>query len=112
MTMISTPLLAVALLALSSGAAFAQNAAAAKALASKSACLACHAVDKKLVGPAYKDVAARHKGQADALEKVAARIKSGGAGLYGPVPMPPQAQLKDDELKLLAGWILSGAPDQ
>lgn len=112
MTMISTPLLAVALLALSSGAAFAQNAAAAKALASKSACLACHAVDKKLVGPAYKDVAARHKGQADALEKVAARIKSGGAGLYGPVPMPPQAQLKDDELKLLAGWILAGAPDQ
>lgn len=112
MTMISTSLLALALLALSSGAAFAQNAAAAKALASKSACLACHAVDKKLVGPAYKDVAARHKGQADALEKVAARIKSGGAGLYGPVPMPPQAQLKDDELKLLAGWILAGAPDQ
>jgi cytochrome c len=112
MTMISTPLLAVALLALTGSAAFAQNAAAAMALASKSACLACHAVDKKLVGPAYKDVAARHKGQADALEKVAARIKSGGAGLYGPVPMPPQAQLKDDELKLLAGWILAGAPDQ
>lgn len=112
MTMISTPLLAVALLAFTSGAAFAQNAAAAKALAAKSACLACHAVDKKLVGPAYKDVAARHKGQADALEKVAARIKSGGSGLYGPVPMPAQAQLKDDELKLLAGWILAGAPDQ
>ena len=84
----------------------------AKALASKSACMACHAVDKKLVGPAFKDVAAKHKGQADALEKVAARIKSGGSGLYGPVPMPPQANLKDDELKLLAGWVLAGAPDQ
>lgn len=112
MTMISNSLLAGALMALTSTAALAQNAAAAKALASKSACMACHAVDKKLVGPAFKDVAAKHQGQADALDKVSARIKSGGSGLYGPVPMPAQAQLKDDELKLLAGWILSGAPDQ
>lgn len=112
MTMTSLQLLSAALLTLCSGAALAQNAAAAKALASKSACMACHAVDKKLVGPAFKDVAAKHKGQADALEKVSARIKSGGSGMYGPVPMPAQAQLKDDELKLLAGWILAGAPDQ
>jgi len=113
MKMIATlPLLASGLLVLTSTASWAQDAAAAKALATKSACLACHAVDKKLVGPSYKDVAAKHKGQADALEKVAARIKSGGSGIYGPVPMPPQAQLKDDELKLLAGWILAGAPDQ
>lgn len=97
---------------LAAGAAQAVDAAAAKALASKSACLACHAVDKKLVGPSYKDVAAKHKGQADALDKVAARIKSGGSGMYGPVPMPPQANLKDDELKLLAAWILAGAPDK
>ncbi len=108
----SIPLLAAGLFVLASPIALAQDAAAAKALASKSACLACHAVDKKLVGPSYKDVAAKHKGQADALEKVAARIKSGGSGMYGPVPMPAQAQLKDDELKLLAGWILAGAPDQ
>ncbi|WP_274382129.1 c-type cytochrome [Hydrogenophaga sp. PBL-H3] len=112
MPMTSIPLLAVALLALSNTTALAQNAAAAKTLASKSACLACHAVDKKLVGPAFKDVAAKHQGQADALDKVSARIRSGGVGLYGPVPMPAQAQLKDDELKLLAGWILAGAPDQ
>ena len=112
MTMSSSQMLSAALLTLFSGAALAQNAAAAKALASKSACLACHAVDKKLVGPAFKEVAAKHAGQADALEKVSARIKSGGAGMYGPVPMPAQAQLKDDELKLLAGWILAGAPDQ
>ncbi len=112
MTMTSSQLLSAALLTLFSGSALAQNATAAKALASKSACLACHAVDKKLVGPAFKEVAAKHAGQADALEKVSARIKSGGAGLYGPVPMPAQAQLKDDELKLLAGWILAGAPDQ
>lgn len=104
-------MLATAVL-LYTGTSYAVDAAAAKALAQKSACLACHAADKKLVGPAYKEVAAKHKGQADALEKVAARIKSGGSGMYGPVPMPAQPNLKDDELKLLAGWILAGAPDQ
>ena len=106
------PLITAGLLSMTGTAALAVDAAAAKALAAKSACLACHAVDKKLVGPSYKDVAAKHKGQADALEKVAARIKSGGAGVYGPVPMPAQPKLNDDELKLLAGWILAGAPDQ
>ena len=103
--------LAASALLVSAGAQ-AVDAAAAKALASKSACLACHAVDKKLVGPSYKDVAAKHQGQADALEKVAARIKSGGSGVYGPVPMPAQPNLKDDELKLLAAWVLAGAPDK
>jgi cytochrome c len=105
----------VALMAglLSAGAAHANvDAAAAKALAAQKACMACHAVDRKLVGPSYKDVAAKHKGQADAVAKVAARIKSGGSGMYGAVPMPPQPTLKDDELKLLATWILAGAPDK
>jgi cytochrome c len=97
---------------LAMGAAHAVDAAAAKALAAQKACLACHAVDKKLVGPSFKDVAAKHKGQADAQAKVAARIKSGGSGMYGPVPMPPQPTLKDNELALLAGWILAGAPDK
>lgn len=97
---------------LATAGAHAIDASAAKALASKNACLACHAVEKKLVGPAFKDVVAKHKGEADALDKVAARIKSGGSGVYGAVPMPPQANLKDDELKLLAGWILAGAPDK
>lgn len=86
--------------------------AAAKALAQKSACLSCHAVDRKLVGPSYKQVVEKHKGQEGALEKVAARIKSGGSGIYGPVPMPAQAALSDDQLKLLAAWVLAGAPDK
>lgn len=90
----------------------AMDAAAAKALATKSACLGCHAVDKKLVGPSYKDVAAKYKGQADAEVKLAASIKAGGSGKWGPVPMPPQAALKDDELKLLAAWVMAGAPDK
>jgi len=112
MKMISTTLLIATTFTLISGAALAQDAAAAKILASKSTCMACHAVDKKLVGPAFKEVASKHAGQADALEKVSARIKSGGSGMYGPVPMPAQANLKDDELRLLAGWILAGAPDK
>lgn len=104
-------MLAVAAIVGANGAQ-AMDAAAAKALASKSACMGCHAVDRKLVGPAYKDVAAKHKGQADAVDKVAARIKSGGSGMYGPIPMPAQPNLKPDELKLLAQWILAGAPDK
>jgi len=106
------PTLALALSGGVATSALAQDAAAAKALASKNACLACHAVDKKLVGPSYKDVAAKHKGQADALAKVSARIKSGGSGMYGPVPMPAQPNLKDEEVRVLAAWILAGAPDQ
>jgi cytochrome c len=97
---------------LAAGGAQALDAAAAKTLAAKSACLACHAVDRKLVGPSYKTVAAKHQGQAGALEAVAARIQSGGSGVYGPVPMPAQPNLKDDELKLLAAWVLAGAPDK
>jgi cytochrome c len=104
-------MLAVAALLAAKGAQ-AMDAAAAKALASKSACMGCHAVDRKLVGPSYKDVAAKHKGQADAVNKVAARIKSGGSGVYGPVPMPAQPNLKPEELNLLASWILAGAPDK
>lgn len=112
MNMFIKPVLLAASVLSMTTAAHAVDAAAAKALAQKSACLACHAVDKKLVGPSYKDVAAKHKGEAGALEKVAARIKSGGSGIYGPVPMPAQPNLKDDELKLLAAWILAGAPDK
>lgn len=104
-------MLAVAAVVATNGAQ-AMDAAAAKALASKSACMGCHAVDRKMVGPSYKDVAAKHKGQADAVDKVAARIKSGGSGMYGPIPMPAQPNLKPDELKLLAQWILAGAPDK
>jgi len=103
-------LAASALLAVSGAQAL--DVAAAKALAAKNACLGCHAVDKKLVGPAYKDVVAKHKGQADAVAKVTARIKSGGSGMYGPIPMPAQPNLKDEEAKLLAEWVLAGAPDK
>ncbi|KRA07485.1 cytochrome c [Acidovorax sp. 99] len=77
------------------------------ALATSKNCMACHAVDKKLVGPAYKDVAAKYAGQKDAVDKLAAKIVKGGSGVWGPVPMPANAQVSDAEAKKLAAWVLT-----
>ncbi len=78
-------------------------------LAKKNNCLSCHAVDKKIVGPAYQDVAKKYAGQADAEATLAKNIKAGGSGKWGPIPMPPQAQLSDADAKALAAWVLAGA---
>jgi cytochrome c len=78
-------------------------------LARSKACLACHAVDKKLVGPAYQDVAKKYAGQADAEAKVTDSIRKGGSGKWGPVPMPGQPALTDAEVRALATWVLAGA---
>ena len=76
-------------------------------LATKNACTACHAVDKKLVGPAYKEVAAKYRGDKDAEAKLADKVKKGGVGVWGQVPMPPNAHVKDEDIKTLVKWILS-----
>ena len=75
-------------------------------LAQKKNCMACHAVDKKVVGPSYKDVAAKYKGDKKAVDTLAAKIKNGGSGTWGPVAMPPNA-VSDAEAKQLATWVLS-----
>jgi cytochrome c len=76
-------------------------------LAQQKNCLACHAVDKKLVGPAYKDVAEKYRGQAGAVDKLAQKIMKGGSGVWGPVPMPANTQVNEAEAKKLAAWVLS-----
>lgn len=76
-------------------------------LAKKKNCMACHQVDKKVVGPSYKDVSAKYKGQADAPAMLAAKVIKGGSGVWGKVPMPPNAQVSEDEAKALVSWILS-----
>lgn len=76
-------------------------------LAQKKSCMACHAADKKLVGPAYKDVAAKYAGQKDAVTKLAEKIQKGGVGAWGQVPMPANPQVNADEAKQLATWVLS-----
>ncbi|MES2945501.1 MAG: c-type cytochrome [Pseudomonadota bacterium] len=77
------------------------------ALATAKNCMACHAVDKKLVGPSYKEVAVKYAGQGDAVDKLAAKVTKGGAGVWGPVPMPANAQVSPDEAKKLVAWILT-----
>ena len=77
------------------------------ALATAKNCMACHAVDKKLVGPSYKDVAAKYAGQQDAVEKLSTKVIKGGSGVWGPIPMPANAQVTPDEAKKLVAWIMT-----
>jgi cytochrome c len=76
-------------------------------LAKKHACFACHAVDKKLVGPAYKDVAAKYRNDPGAEAKLVDKVKKGSQGTWGQVPMPPNASVPDADIRALVKWILS-----
>ena len=76
-------------------------------LAKKHACLACHAVDKKVVGPAYKEVANKYRGNAKAEAMLVEKVKKGSSGVWGPVPMPPNANVSDADAHTLVKWILS-----
>jgi cytochrome c len=78
-----------------------------EALLKKNNCMACHAVDKKLVGPSYKDVANKYRGQSDAADKLAKKIRAGGSGVWGPIPMPPHPQVSEADAKKLATFILN-----
>ena len=77
-----------------------------EAMAKKYNCLACHQIDKKAVGPSYKDIAKKYKGQAGMDVKLAEKVKKGGQGVWGPVPMPPNAAVPDADIKKLVDWIL------
>lgn len=82
--------------------------AAGQALAQKSGCLACHSVDKKIIGPAYKDIAAKYKGQKDVEAKLIDKVKKGGSGVWGPMPMPGNSPaVKDEDIKTLVEWVLA-----
>lgn len=77
------------------------------ALAQKSGCTACHSVDKKIVGPAYKDVAAKYRGDKSAEAKLITKVEKGGSGVWGQIPMPPNPQVKPEDVKKLVEWVLS-----
>lgn len=96
-----------ALFALMAAATVSAPVLADQALATAKNCMACHATDKKLVGPAYKDVAAKYAGDKSAVDKLATKIQKGGAGTWGPVPMPANPQVNDAEAKKLAAWVLT-----
>lgn len=96
-----------ALLILAAAAAVAGPALADEALAKAKSCMACHAVDKKLVGPSYKDIAKKYAGDAKAADMLATKIQKGSSGVWGAVPMPANPQVSDAEAKKLAAWVLS-----
>src|SRR5690349_5447216 len=81
-------------------------------LLQKNACLSCHAIDKKVVGPAYQDVATKYKDRKDARAYLSQKIKGGSVGVWGQVPMPPNANVPDADIKLITDWLASGAPGQ
>jgi cytochrome c len=87
--------------------ASAANAVGEQELAQKSGCLVCHAVDKRVIGPSYKEVSAKYKGDKGAEAKLIEKIKKGGTGVWGQVPMPPNFTVKDADIKTLTKWILS-----
>ena len=101
MKLISTLALSAALLV--SAPAFADQ-----GLASKSGCMACHGIDKKIVGPSFQDIAKKYAGDAGAAAKLSEKIKVGGKGTWGPVPMPPHPQISDADRLKLATWALAG----
>ena len=98
----STPILATLALALAAVPALADE-----ALATKNGCTACHGIDKKIVGPAYKEVATKYRGNAKAEAMLIDKVKKGGVGVWGQIPMPPNAQVKDEDVKTLVKWVLS-----
>lgn len=95
-------LLVFAFAALASGAAMANA-----ELAKTKNCLACHSVDNKVVGPAFKEVAAKYKGQKDAEDKLTQKVLKGGSGVWGSIPMPPNTQVTEAEARTLVKWVLS-----
>ena len=96
--------MALLVLALGMGAA-----SASETIMKRARCVACHAVDKKVVGPAFKDVAAKYKGQPDAPARLARKVRDGGGGVWGEIPMPPNGadKISDADLESMIGWVLS-----
>jgi len=98
----------VALLTLGVGNAHAAlDMTAAEAMMKKDGCAACHAVDKKVIGPSYQEVSAKYKGDKDAAAKLVKKVKEGGSGVWGQVPMPPNVAVPEADIKSLVDWILT-----
>lgn len=87
--------------------AFAQDDAAVKALAEKHLCLSCHKVAEKSVGPAFVEIARKYKGDAEAIDKLSAKVRKGGKGVWGNIPMPANKDVSDNDIRTLLGWVLA-----
>ena len=92
--------------------AHAYDAPRAQMLAKQNACFGCHAVDRKLVGPSFAQIAQRYKNDAAADGKLVRKVKQGGAGVWGQIPMPSHPRLSEADAKVLVDWVLAGAPQK
>jgi cytochrome c len=81
-------------------------------IASANACMGCHAVDRKLVGPSFQQIAAKYKGDAQAPAKLALKVKNGGSGVWGAIPMPAHPAMSDADIRTVVDWVLAGAPSK
>lgn len=79
-------------------------------VAQANACMGCHAVDRKLVGPSFRQIAARYKGDASAQAKLQAKVRNGGSGVWGAIPMPSHPGMSDADIRTVVAWVLAGAP--
>ncbi|BAN24633.1 cytochrome c family protein [Caballeronia insecticola] len=104
----------MALAMVASGGAFAAeqvgSAADAIAIARSNACMGCHAVDRKLVGPSFQQIAEKYKGDSQASARLEKKVKNGGAGVWGSIPMPSHPKMSDGDIKTVVAWVLAGAP--
>ncbi|MGF6730661.1 cytochrome c [Paraburkholderia youngii] len=97
---------------ITSGACAAEAALRGQQVAAANACMGCHAVDRKLVGPSFQQVAAKYKGDAQAPAKLARKVKDGGAGVWGMIPMPAHQSMSDADIRTVVDWVLAGAPSR
>ncbi|CAH2807737.1 MAG: Cytochrome c551/c552 [uncultured Paraburkholderia sp.] len=88
--------------------AHAVDAARAQGIANANACMGCHAVDRKLVGPSFQQIAAKYKGDAQAPAKLAKKVKDGGSGVWGMIPMPAHQSMSDADIRTVVEWVLAG----
>ncbi|MCE4543274.1 c-type cytochrome [Caballeronia sp. PC1] len=104
-----------AVVAASFGAAAAEQPASsanAMAIARGNACMGCHAIDRKLVGPSFQQIAEKYKGQPQASAQLEKKVKNGGAGVWGPIPMPSHPRMNDADIRTVVAWVLAGAPQK
>jgi cytochrome c len=90
--------------------ASAASAPAGYEIAKQNACLGCHTVDRKLVGPAFRDIAAKYKGDAGAQARLEKKVRDGGSGVWGVIPMPSHPRMSDGDIRTVVAWVLAGAP--
>lgn len=83
------------------------NAAASEKLAQSSGCMTCHSVDRKVIGPSYKEIAAKYRSDKGAEANLVKKVKAGGSGVWGPTPMPPNAHVKEEDIKAIVTWIMA-----